>query len=129
MKYKKLHIAQSEFDSIAELMQKVNSNNPVTLACYEKLRVELKDAVVLPDLEMPNDVVRLYKKIDVDTPFGRITDYQVVMPKDADNKLKRLSILSPMGSAIIGYAEGDEVVWTFPVGEKTITIAKVEKDK
>lgn len=125
MDSKKLHIAQSEYDTLKELMQKVNSNVEVTQACYDKLRTELADAVVMPDAEMPENVVRLYSKIDVETPYGLLNDYQVVMPKDADNKAKKLSILSPMGSALIGYAEGDEVLWTFPVGERKITIKKV----
>jgi regulator of nucleoside diphosphate kinase len=125
MKYKKLIVAQSEVDIIRELMSKVHSKDLVHDSCYSKLRAELTQAKVMPDEDMPADLVRLGSFVDVDTPFGLMAGYQLVLPKESDPKQKKLSILTPMGSALIGYAVGDEVQWSFPAGEKTITIKKV----
>lgn len=127
MKYGKLIIARSEFRLISEILINVFSKDIVHKACYEKLREELSTAEIIDDDKMPNDVVRLYSWIDVKTPFGLIQDYQLVMPKDSNQLQKKLSILTPMGSALIGYAAGDMVTWSFPAGEKQITIKNVRQ--
>ena len=49
------------------------------------------------------------------------------MPGKSDIALNMLSILTPMGLALYGYAEGDQVVWEFPSGINTIKIIKVEQ--
>lgn len=125
MKYKKLIIAKSENNLIRDLLNKVFSKDAVHQDCYNRLRVELINASVMDDEKVPADVVRLYSFIDVQTPFGYIEGYQLVLPRESDTAAKKLSILTPMGSALIGYAAGDEVLWNFPKGEKTITIKKV----
>lgn len=125
MKYGKLIIEKGEYEIISDLLSKVDSNDPVRKAGYVTLREELSNADVKNSDEMPDDVVRLNSFIDIDTPMGHVEGYQLVMPADADPKEKRLSILTPMGSALIGYASGDEVIWSFPTGEKKIKIEKV----
>lgn len=50
---------------------------------------------------------------------------QLVLPKDANSTQKRISILTPMGSALIGYAENDKIMWEFPNGMKEVQIIKV----
>mgnify|MGYP003658808876 CR=1 FL=1 len=125
MKYEKLIIAKSENNLLRDLLNKVFSKDAVHMECYNRLRGELTNANVLDDAEVPSDVVRLNSFIDVQTPFGFIEGYQLVLPKDSNVTAKKLSILTPMGSALIGYAEGDKVVWSFPKGEETITIKRV----
>lgn len=125
MKYKQLIIAESEYQMLVELLGKVSSKDAVHLACYNKLRAELISAQVMNDEDIPTDVVRLNSTVNMETPFGAFNGYQVVLPKDGNPHQKKLSILTPMGSALIGYAEGDQVLWHFPGGEKLITIKDV----
>lgn len=129
MKYEKLIIAKSENNLLRDLLNKVYSKDAVHQDCYNRLRLELINAKVVDDNEVPKDVVRLNSVIDVETPFGYIEGYQLVLPKDSNPAAKKLSILTPMGSALIGYAEGDKVVWSFPKGEETITIKQVHAAK
>ncbi|WP_417602229.1 GreA/GreB family elongation factor [Owenweeksia hongkongensis] len=125
MKYKTLILAKSEYDIIKDLLSKVGSKDAVHIACYNKLRGELVNAKVLEDAEIPQDVVRLNSMVDIETPSGYFGGYKVVLPKDGNVQQKKLSILTPMGSALIGYAEGDKVMWSFPGGDKEITINNV----
>lgn len=127
MKYERLIVAKSENNLLRDLLNKIYSKDAVHMSCYNRLREELMSANVVEDVEVPEDVVRLNSFIDVRTPFGHIEGYQLVMPKDSNTAAKKLSILTPMGSALIGYAEGDKVLWSFPKGEETITITKVYK--
>jgi regulator of nucleoside diphosphate kinase len=50
------------------------------------------------------------------------------MPNDSDINNNKVSILTPMGAAVMGYAEGDSVTWQFPSGEQNLTIEKVEQE-
>ncbi|WP_417608140.1 GreA/GreB family elongation factor [Owenweeksia hongkongensis] len=125
MKYKTLILAKSEYEIIKDLLSKVGSKDAVHIACYNKLRGELVNAKVLEDAEIPKDVVRLNSMVDIETPSGYFGGYKVVLPNDGNVQQKKLSILTPMGSALIGYAEGDKVMWSFPGGDKEITIKNV----
>lgn len=127
MKRERLTIAESEYHLLKDYLEKVGAKDAVHMACYNKLKSELAVAEVITDAEMPTDVVRLNSIVDMETPAGSFAGYQVVMPKDANPNKKKLSILTPMGSALIGYATGDEVLWHFPGGEKLITIKDVRQ--
>ena len=50
---------------------------------------------------------------------------QLVLPEDSNSEQKRVSILTPMGSALIGYAEKDKIMWDFPNGTHEVEILKV----
>lgn len=125
MKYGKLIVAQSEYDLILNLFNRVQPKDVLHKACYDKLRLELTEANIVEESEVPADVVRLYSFIDVQTPFGQLDDYQLVMPAQDLRGPKKLSILTPMGTALLGYAQGDSVLWNFPVGERRILISRV----
>jgi regulator of nucleoside diphosphate kinase len=51
-----------------------------------------------------------------------------VSPAESDVKNDKISILTPMGAAVIGYAEGDTLIWEFPSGEQEMIIEKVEQE-
>lgn len=127
MKYGKLMITRGDYDIILDLFNRVKPKDVVHQACYTKLQHELGEANIVDDTELPDDVVRLFSWMDVETPFGRLDDYQIVMPSRDNRSSRKISILSPMGTALIGYATGDEVIWNFPAGEKTIQILNVRQ--
>lgn len=125
MKYEKIMIVEKEYSLIDDLMKKVDSLNPSVAAAYDKLREELKEAKIVPEEEMPADVVRLNSYIDIQTPTGLLEGYQLTLTPDKTGGDKKLSLITPMGSALLGYAEGDQITWSFPSGENTITLKKV----
>jgi regulator of nucleoside diphosphate kinase len=63
--------------------------------------------------------------VDVETLYGIKKNIILVKPTDRNIKENKISILSPMGSALIGYAQGDEVAWDLPKGKSTIKILNV----
>lgn len=81
--------------------------------------------MVKSDLEIPKDVVRMNSIVDVETEFGIKNDIILVKPAERDINDNKVSILSPMGSALIGYAQGDEVSWNLPKGKSVIKILRV----
>ena len=72
-----------------------------------------------PDTVTMNSIVRL-KFLDRDNEI----EFQIVYPKEADSSKNKISIFSPVATALIGYKTGDEIEWVVPAG---ITKMKIEK--
>lgn len=108
---------------LLDIMNSVPQNRRDDLSCLEDALGTCK--VVAPD-EMPGNVVTLNSRVkyfDLDTSQERIAT--LVFPSKADLSEGRISITSPIGAAILGYAEGDVVNWKVYSGRKTIRIVEV----
>ena len=126
MKNGKLVVEKSELKIINELVKNIDDSENLMNQCIHKLKAELKTAIVVENKDFPADVIRLNSVVDVETPFC-IMKAQLVLPNMSNSAQKKISLLTPMGSALLGYAEGDELMWNFPNGEKLIKILKVSK--
>lgn len=91
------------------------------------LRAELARATVLPRALMPSDVVVVNSRVrfeDVDT--GQAETYVLTWPDRADGGVEHISVLAPIGTALLGYRRGDEVSWPTPGGTRRLRIIGVE---
>lgn len=88
------------------------------------LQVELTRANVVNAEELPRDVVTMRSRVLImlEDEEKEIT---LVYPNEANRSTGKISILSPIGTAIIGYREGDVINWLTPGGLKRIRIKKV----
>ena len=75
---------------------------------------------VSPDVVTMNSVVRVH---DLDS--GASTIYTLVFPRDADIARHRISVLAPIGVALIGYRAGDRVEWSTPGGRRRLRVDEV----
>ncbi|MDT0688805.1 GreA/GreB family elongation factor [Salegentibacter sp. F188] len=126
MKYGKLIIEKKEKEFLKQVMSlaKYYKDNTYKTS-IEKLNEELKHAQIVTIEKMPQDVIRLNSLVTIETPYAVKKTYQIVTPDKSDLRKDKISILAPMGLALFGYAEGDEVSWQFPMGESSIKIIKV----
>jgi regulator of nucleoside diphosphate kinase len=84
----------------------------------ERLQAELNHAIVVPQWHLPSDVVALDSTVVIeDLTAGRTRDVVLVEPEDADASRGLISVLAPLGTAILGAAEGETVVVERPQGE------------
>jgi regulator of nucleoside diphosphate kinase len=96
------------------------------LAHVDELRSELERAIVLPSGEVPHGVVTMGAKVQVrDLGSGRIEGFELVYPRDAEASAHRLSVLAPLGTALLGNSEGDAVEWRMPGGTRCFRIERV----
>lgn len=108
---------------LLDVMNSVPQNRRDDLSCLENDLATCQ--VVAPD-EMPANVVTLNSRIkyrDLDTSQEEVVT--LVFPSNADQAAGRISVTTPMGAAILGYAEGDVVAWKVYSGRKTIRIEEV----
>ena len=90
------------------------------------LERELERAKVVPPHKMPPDVVTMNSTVRVRGGGRDEADtWTIVYPEDTDLDQGRISVLSPMGLAILGYRAGDEVSWELPTGPRRFTIEEV----
>jgi regulator of nucleoside diphosphate kinase len=92
------------------------------------LRDELEQARVVGAEEIPADVVMLQSEVRVrDRETGIARDYILVPPGQADVRSGHVSVLAPLGTALLGYREGDEVEWRMPGGVRRLQIERVSQ--
>ncbi|RZJ79679.1 MAG: transcription elongation factor GreAB [Flavobacterium sp.] len=90
---------------------------------------ELKRAKIVAKEELPADSVRLGSTLTIlDLESEQTMVFTVVMPAHADMKTKKVSVLTPMGTAFIGFKKNDEVQWKVPAGIKTFKIVEVTNE-
>jgi regulator of nucleoside diphosphate kinase len=82
------------------------------------LEEELSKATVVPEEKMPPDVVSIQSMVRVkDLDSGQETEFQLVFPHEAKVEEKKVSILVPMGMAVIGLRAGQTYEWPMPGGK------------
>ena len=92
----------------------------------DKLTLELKNAIQVLKRELPHDVVTVDRAVRVqELSSGEETTYRLVAPDKAKRKNNTISILSPIGVAMLGYRQGAQVRWEMPDGIKEYRIVEV----
>ena len=92
----------------------------------EGLHAELKKAKLVSKDNFPLDVIRLNSMVRIKAEDkDEIMELRVVTPDKADIKEKRISVMAPIGTALIGFRKGQQVKWQVPSGNRTFTILEV----
>lgn len=104
-----------------------NLFNITSEALIEKLEVELDRAEIIYDTEVSPDVVTMNSTVEyMDMKLNKNSTITIVYPVDADLKNNKISVLAPIGSALIGLKENQEISWEFPNGTtKSLKVVKV----
>ncbi|NLI48477.1 MAG: nucleoside diphosphate kinase regulator [Acidobacteria bacterium] len=90
------------------------------------LAKELARAKIVPPERIPPDVVTMNSRVILrDLDSNETITYTLVFPKDADIGAGAISVLAPVGTAIIGYAVGDVIEWPVPGGTRRIRIEQI----
>jgi regulator of nucleoside diphosphate kinase len=94
---------------------------------FNKLYQEIKKAQVVELDKFPNDIVRLDSTVVIrDLQTKRDMTITIVLPQNADIKQKKVSVLAPIGTALIGFRKGQKVSWEVPSGKKDFKIMDVQ---
>jgi len=96
----------------------------------DDLEDELRRARVLPGLLVPPDVVVLGARVTFEDESTRVRkDVVVVLPDEADAGAGRVSVLSPVGAALIGLRVGQRIAWALPHGQTVLRVVGVEQPR
>lgn len=92
----------------------------------QMLDSELYRATVVPQRTVAPNVVTMNSEVVYeDTHSGVRRTVRVVYPRDADAALGRVSVLAPIGSALLGLEVGREIDWRLPRGSRRLRIVEI----
>ena len=94
------------------------------------LSEELDRARIVPPAgRKAQDVVTMGSEVEFrDEDTGRVQRFILVYPEEADVAQRKISVLTPIGAALIGLTEGQTISWTARDGEeRRLTVCKIEK--
>jgi regulator of nucleoside diphosphate kinase len=90
------------------------------------LAAELARAEIVDADEIPPDVITLNSRAELlDLGTGERMEFTLVFPIDADIEANKISILAPLGTAMLGYRVGDEFEWVVPYGLRRLRVIAV----
>ena len=119
-------ITNKDLERLRELIRHSRKLRTEDHAYLLALEQELKQAEVVDPDTIPPDVVTMNSTVLVRVDGSRRGQtWMIVYPEDADMNEDRVSVLAPLGTALLGYRVGDTVEWDMPAGRRRYHIVKV----
>lgn len=92
----------------------------------QRLKNELERARIVPESELPPGVIAMNSTVELeDLEDGEIMTYTLVYPENADVESGKISILAPLGMAMLGFKVGDEFEWPVPAGTLRVRVRRL----
>ncbi|MDD3250280.1 MAG: nucleoside diphosphate kinase regulator [Smithellaceae bacterium] len=121
-----IHITKFDMERLTELMEGLRLSPKANQANLDMLEKELYRAVLVDPQNIPRDVITMNSKVVVtDTESGEKTTYTLVFPSAANISDNKLSIMAPLGMALLGYRIGDVIEWPVPSGVRKLKVDKI----
>ncbi len=118
----KIVIGQSDFDSLSGLASEALGRVPAA----EQLLSELERAKIVTDKALPADAVRMGSAVVFRAGEAEARQVEIVYPGKADIAQSRISVLTPIGAALIGLCPGQSIRWTARDGrDQSLTVISV----
>lgn len=118
-----LYVTEPDMERLQGLIEIGDRSNARYLAALED---ELVHAHVVCPKEVPRNVITMNSMVlieDLDTGEARI--YTIVFPGETKRIPGAVSVLAPIGTALIGCREGDVIEWDVPIGTVRLKVLEV----
>jgi regulator of nucleoside diphosphate kinase len=110
----RIYLTEDDYQQLFHLTQMRQQQQDLSPSNI-RLKEELNRAQRLPSEKIPPDVVTMNSQVRVlEQKSGSEMEVTIVYPHEADFNAGKLSVLLPLGTAILGSREGDEVTWSAP---------------
>ncbi|OQA23647.1 MAG: Regulator of nucleoside diphosphate kinase [Chloroflexi bacterium ADurb.Bin360] len=126
MSQRTIHITEFDRRRLAELLDELHRTGYTNREALQDLEGELSRAVVVAPQDVPPDVItmnsqaRLY---DLDAEEELV--FTLVFPEDANLAEDKVSVLAPIGMAMLGYRVGDVFEWQVPAGISRLKVLEI----
>ncbi len=113
----KIVIGSDDHETLANLVDAAGRDQ---LQAAELLQRELARARIVPSAKLPGDVVRIGSRVRYQVVPGPERTVELVLPYMADIALNRVSVLTPVGAALIGVSHGQAMPFTATDGRRRV---------
>jgi regulator of nucleoside diphosphate kinase len=111
-----IYLTQNDLDRLFDLVEAYSAGSGGRR--FEQLERELVRAVVVPRGQIPKDVVTMNSRVIFENETtGERMEIELVYPREADIDAGKISILVPVGTALLGMRIGQSIDWELPSGE------------
>lgn len=122
----KLIINSLDYARIKKCISDAKLFKSVSSADAEKLLKELNSAQIVEPEAMPANVVTMNSIVKLSfLNNNKQIQFQIVYPENANIKENKISIFSPIATALIGYKTNDEIEWLVPAGPTIIRVDEI----
>jgi regulator of nucleoside diphosphate kinase len=123
---KQLVIRKDDYNLLISYLTRASRKAVSDRRNAEDLQAELKKAKLVNKDDFPPDVVGLNSTVRIKPEDkNEIMEFMLVTPDKANIKEKRISVMAPIGTALIGFRKGQKIKWQVPAGKRTFTILDV----
>lgn len=121
-----ISISDTDYPRLMRLAEAIANQSP---ALADELLEELERARVVKAARLPDTVVRMGSTVTYSSDDGQHKTVTLVFPAEADIARGRVSILTPVGTALIGLSPQQSIAWTARDGRRhRLTVEGVEQD-
>lgn len=118
-----IHISESDMTRLRQLTEARLFAHSAQLELLARLEEELDRAEIVEPHDLPKDVIQMDSRVLVrDLDSGREAVYHLVYPSQSWGKPEALSVLAPLGIALLGYRVGDLVEALTPGGVRRVKV-------
>ena len=126
MSGKSIHITEFDLERLKILIQDAQFTEHRKSEYLERLQIEIDRAEVVSPQDIPSSVITMNSTVClVDLDTGEEEVYTLVFPENADLKQGKISVLAPIGTAMLGYEVGDIFEWEVPAGKRKLRVEKI----
>ena len=121
-----IYVTELDYNRLSGLIDRTRERNGVDREYLNKLETELDRAEIVDPQKIPADVVTMRSKVRLtDLVSGESNTYSLVFPTEANFAEGKISVLAPIGTAILGYRRGDTIEWPVPSGVRKLKIDEI----
>jgi len=126
MSDREIHVTDFDLERLRSLLDDTRLWSARDRKHVEQLEGELEKAYVVAPTEIPADVVTMNSEVAVrDLDSRQEMAFTLVFPSEADVEQRKISILAPVGTAVLGYRVGDTIEWKVPARVRNLKIERV----
>lgn len=123
-------VTDRDFSRLSALVRARTAGDTRDQEHIERLEEELVHSMPVGAAEVPTDLVTMHSRVTIrDLDAGTSRTYTLVFPNEACLPSGRLSVLAPLGTAVLGYRVGDEIEWPMPGGVRRVRIESVRQTR
>ncbi len=122
----KIIINRLDYARIKKCINDAKQFNSISNTEAENLLTELNSATIVEPQAIPSNVVTMNSIVKLSfLNINKQVQFQIVYPDQANLKENKISIFSPIATALIGYKTGDEIEWIVPAGLTQLKIDEI----
>jgi regulator of nucleoside diphosphate kinase len=126
MKEREIYVTALDVERLRKLLDGVRLWSSRDREHLQELEAELDRARVVASRDVPGDVVTMNSEVLVkDLDSKKEMTLTLVFPSEADLEQGKISILAPIGTALLGYRVGDTIEWKVPGRVRRLRVEKV----